>query len=100
DAKRYFDLEFLISFTGTIAFPPKKGALDILAEVAFRAPLNMIMVETDSPYLAPPPHRGARNEPSYVEFVARRLAEIKGVGYEQIAEETTKNAVRLFNLKI
>ncbi len=99
DAERYFDLGFMISFTGIITFPPKKGELDILAEVVKNAPLEKIMVETDSPYLAPPPHRGRRNEPSYVKFVAERVANIKGISFEEAANQTAKNAIALFNLK-
>lgn len=99
DAKRYFDFDFLISFTGTIAFPPKKNEPDILREVVIKSPINMIMVETDSPYLAPPPYRGKRNEPSYVRLIAEHLAKIKNLDFEEITRQTTKNATVLFNLK-
>lgn len=99
DAKRYFDLGFLISFTGTAIFPPKKGQPDILKEVLKKSPLEKIMIETDSPYLTPPPHRGKRNEPSYVRFIAEHLAKIKGIDFEEISRQTTENATVLFNLK-
>ncbi len=98
-AKKYFDLGFLISFTGTIMFGVKKGQPDILREVIEKSPLDKIMVETDSPYLTPPPHRGKRNEPSYVRAVAEHIAKIKSIDFERIAEETTRNATALFNLE-
>lgn len=98
EAKHYFDLGFLISFTGTALFPPKKDQLDILKEVIEKSPLDKIMVETDSPYLTPPPQRGKRNEPSYVRLIAEHLAKIKNLDFEEITRQTTKNATALFNL--
>lgn len=98
DADNYLDLGFLISFTGTITFPPKKGLPDVLGEVVRRVPLDRILIETDSPYLAPPPHRGERNEPSYVRFVAEKIAETKGIDFEAVARQTTSNAKKLFNI--
>ena len=59
------------------------------------APADRILVETDAPYLAPVPHRGKPNEPAFVVFTARKLAELRGVGFEQIAEVTTANWKRL-----
>lgn len=100
DAKKYLDLGFMISFTGTIAFPPRKGQPDISAEVVRNTPLENILIETDSPYLAPPPHRGERNEPSYVKFVAERIAAIKGLDFEEVADSVSGNAVRFFNLPL
>lgn len=99
EAKHYFDLGFLISFTGAALFPPKKGQPDILKEVIEKSPLDKIIVETDSPYLTPPPHRGKRNEPSYVRLIAEHLAKIKNLDFEEITRQTTKNATALFNLK-
>lgn len=98
-AKRYFDLGFLISFTGTAMFGVKKGQRDILKEVIEESPLEKIMVETDSPYLTPSPYRGKRNEPSYVKFVAEHIAKIKELDFEEVSVQTTKNAIALFNLK-
>ena len=62
------------------------------------APLERILVETDSPYLVPQPVRAKRNEPLFVKHVAEKLAEIRDMSFEEIAQATTKNAVRLFNL--
>ena len=61
-------------------------------------PLERMLVETDAPYLAPDPYRGKRNEPSYVEFVARKVAEVKGMDLTKVAEVTTENAMKLFRL--
>lgn len=98
DARKYLDLGFMISFTGTIAFPPRKGQPDISREAVRQVPLENILVETDSPYLAPPPHRGKRNEPSYVRLVAEKIAEIKGIDFEAVARQATSNAKKLFNI--
>ncbi|MCX6811298.1 MAG: TatD family hydrolase [Candidatus Berkelbacteria bacterium] len=92
DAKRAFDLGLLISYTGMITM---RADYD---EVIRYAPLENIMIETDCPFLTPEPHRGERNEPAYVVEVARRIAEIKDVPYFRVAEETTKNAIKLFGL--
>ncbi|PIZ69075.1 MAG: hypothetical protein COY10_02150, partial [Candidatus Portnoybacteria bacterium CG_4_10_14_0_2_um_filter_43_36] len=57
-----------------------------------------IVLETDAPYLAPEPHRGERNEPAYVRYVAEKIAEVKGIGFDDVAKQTTKNARELFNI--
>ncbi|MEM8986411.1 MAG: TatD family hydrolase [Pseudomonadota bacterium] len=82
-----------ISFSGIITF---KKADDVRA-VAEQAPLDRIILETDCPYLAPAPHRGRRNEPAYLPHVAEKLAEIKGVDVEEIAQRTTENFYKLFS---
>ena len=84
---------FLLSFAGTLT---RQG--NALPEVAHIAPLDRILVETDSPYLVPQPLRVKRNEPLFVKHVAEKLAEIRGMTLEQIAQITTANAVRLFGL--
>lgn len=100
DAVRYFGLGFFISFTGVITFPPKKADIgagrELLTDVVAWAPLDRIMVETDAPYLAPVPHRGERCLPQYVKFTAQKIADLKGLVLEQVAEATTANAKRLF----
>jgi TatD DNase family protein len=88
----YLDLGFYLSFTGIITF---KNA-DALREVVREVPLERMLVETDSPYLTPVPHRGKRNEPAYVRFVAEMIADIKALPLEEVAEVTTRNAESLF----
>jgi TatD DNase family protein len=102
-AQEYLNLGFFISFTGIITFKVKEKLAEKqkeLLEVVEKAPIDRIMVETDAPYLSPDPHRGKRNEPLYVEFVARKIAEIKGLSFEEVAEQTTKNAVEFFGLPL
>lgn len=81
-----------VSFSGIVTF---KNAKEI-QEVAAAVPADRYLVETDSPYLAPAPHRGQPNEPSYVRHTAEKLAEIRGIPFEQLARETTANFGRLF----
>jgi TatD DNase family protein len=94
-ARQFIKLNFYIGFTGIITFG--KNA-DSLRQVVKDIPLEKILVETDAPYLAPEPQRGKRNEPAYVEFVARKIAEIKKVDYQEVADITTQNAKKLFNI--
>jgi TatD DNase family protein len=95
-ARDALDLGFYLSFAGPLTYP----ANETLREVAAWAPEDRILVETDSPYLTPPPHRGKRNEPKQVALVTQRLAEACKVSLEHIAEITTQNAVTLFRLPI
>ena len=91
-AKAAIDLGFYISFSGIVTF---KNAKD-LKEVAKQVPLDRMLVETDSPYLAPVPHRGKTNEPSFVRHVAEEVARLKEVPLDAVAEATTKNFFALF----
>lgn len=93
-AREFLDLGFYISFSGILTF---KNA-DLLREVARRLPLEKILVETDSPYLAPVPHRGRRNEPAFVRLVAEALARLKGLSLEEVARATGQNTRRLFGI--
>ena len=100
-AQKYFNLGFLISFTGVITFPPlRRASAATYDEIIKKAPLGKIMIETDAPFVAPVPYRGRRNEPLYVKEVAKRIAEIKGVSYEEIAKTTTQNAIKLFSIML
>jgi TatD DNase family protein len=92
-ARAGLDLGFYISFSGILTF---KNAQD-LRDVAAFVPLNRILIETDSPYLAPAPHRGKTNNPSYVPFVAKQIADIKGLSVEAVAEATSHNFDQLFS---
>ncbi|MBU0540545.1 TatD family hydrolase, partial [Patescibacteria group bacterium] len=100
EAKPLLDIGLHISFTGIITFPPKKSDNPEMHvhSVIERMPLDRIMVETDAPWLAPVPYRGKQNEPSFVCYVAEKVAEIRGVSAEAIAKATTKNAMDFFNL--
>ncbi len=93
-ARDALELGFYLSFAGPVTFPRNTE----LAEVAAWAPADRILVETDSPYLAPPPFRGKRNEPRHVTLIAKRLAGLRGVTDEEIAAMTTRNAAALFRL--
>ena len=90
-AIKILKLGILLSFTGIITF--KNSTLDDVIE---QINLSDIMVETDSPYLTPEPYRGKRNEPSYVYFIAKKIAEIKNIPIEEVINHTTKNALNLF----
>ncbi|MBS1211045.1 MAG: DNAase [Proteobacteria bacterium] len=91
-AKAAMEQGFHISFSGILTF---KNAAQI-KEVAASIPLERILIETDSPYLAPVPYRGKLNEPSYVPHVAAELARLRGISVEEVAEATTENFFRLF----
>ncbi len=93
-AQAVLDLGFHISFTGVLTFKNAKAA-----EIAARLPLDRLLLETDSPFMAPVPHRGKRCEPAYVPLIAEKLAAIKAVSIEEVAEQTTANARKLFRLK-
>lgn len=92
-AARLSEIGFYVSFPGQVTF--KKA--DDVREVCRHVPLERILVETDSPFLAPEPNRGKRCEPSFVVDTARKLAEIKGVSLEELAAVTTENTLRLFS---
>ena len=83
---------FYISFTGVITFRNAAKFPDIIRAL----PKDRILVETDCPFLAPPPHRGELNYPAYVRYQAEKIAEILGVGFDEVEKTTTENAHRLF----
>ncbi|MBA3589809.1 TatD family hydrolase [Methylibium sp.] len=95
-AREALALGFMISFSGILTF---KNATE-LHEVAREVPLDRCLIETDSPYLAPVPHRGKINNPSFVPLVAARLAELKGCSVEAVAEATRRNFESLFNVPV
>ena len=92
-AKAAMDLNFLISFSGIVTFKNAKE----LQQVAKQTPLDKMLVETDSPYLAPVPFRGKTNQPAYVKHVAEFIADLKEIEFEQVATQTTNNYNNLFN---
>lgn len=93
-AKACLDMGFYISFAGPVTF---KNA-ERLREVAAQVPSDRLLIETDSPYMAPEPHRGKRNQPDFVAEVASRLAAVRGVTPDRLAEDCYENASRLFGL--
>ncbi|WHY61908.1 TatD family hydrolase [Cytobacillus firmus] len=93
-AQECVDMNFYISLGGPVTFKNAKKP----KEVADVIPLEKLLIETDCPYLTPHPHRGKRNEPSYVKLVAEQIAEIKGLSTEEVAQATTENAKKLFGI--
>jgi TatD DNase family protein len=93
-AKRALDMGFMISFAGNLTFPKAQQIRDAALEV----PLDRMLIETDSPYLAPVPHRGKRNEPAFVKETARKLGELRGLSMEEIGERTSTNFYKFFKI--
>ena len=94
-AKEYVKMGCYISIPGTVTFKNNKKTREVAKEI----PLEYLLIETDSPYMAPEPHRGKRNDPSLVQFVADKIAQEKGISYEQVCKATKENAKRFFNIK-
>lgn len=109
-AEELLKLGFYLGFTGAITYQKKSVMVTAPASPKFKlgepeifnviknTPLDRILIETDCPYLAPVPHRGERNEPSFVKHVAEKIAEIKGVSFEKIEKATSENAGKLFGI--
>jgi TatD DNase family protein len=95
-ARRALGLGFFISFSGIAAFPRSEG----IQEVAKSVPLDRLLVETDAPFLAPPPHRGKRNEPAFVVDLARKLAALREIGLAEIGAAATANFGRFLRRKV
>lgn len=93
-AKEYIKMGFYIGIGGVVTYKNARK----LVEVAEAIPIEKIVLETDCPYLAPSPFRGKRNNSSYIEFVAEKIAEIKGISYEKVCEITTENAKKLYDI--
>jgi TatD DNase family protein len=91
-AKILLDMGFYLGFDGPITFKNARKAPDVIR----MCPLDRLLVETDSPYMAPVPHRGHRNEPAYVKYVVEEMARLKEISPEEMARITTENAQRLF----
>jgi TatD DNase family protein len=93
-ARSALDMGFMISFAGNVTFPKAQQIRDAALEV----PLERMLIETDSPYLAPVPHRGKRNEPAFVKETARKLGELRGLSADEIGQQTTRNFYNFFKL--
>jgi TatD DNase family protein len=94
-AKECVEMNFYISLGGPVTFKNAKKPKEVAVEV----PFDRLLVETDCPYLAPHPYRGKRNEPAYVKLVAEQIAELRGVTLEEVANQTTANAKKLFGIQ-
>jgi TatD DNase family protein len=95
-AKKCMDLGFYISIPGVVTFDKAKTIQDVVE----RVPLSSLLLETDAPYLAPVPHRGKRNEPSYIIHTAKKVAQIKNISWTEVAQTTARNAMSLFGIEI
>jgi TatD DNase family protein len=93
-ASRALDMGFMISFAGNLTFPKAQQIRD----AALQVPLDRILIETDSPYLAPIPHRGKRNEPAFVIETARKLGDLRGLSLEEVGQRTSQNFCNFFKL--
>lgn len=93
--KEALKLGFYISFAGPVTFKNSKNASEIIELV----PQDKILIETDSPYLSPEPHRGKRNDPRNVRYIAQKIAEVKQIPIEEIAKLTYENTCRIFNVR-
>lgn len=92
--ERFMDLGCLFSIAGPVTFKNGQDHRDAVAKI----PLDRLVVETDSPYLTPHPYRGQRNEPAYVKLTAEKVAEVKGISLDELAQATTQNAKKFFSL--
>ncbi|MFW6306871.1 MAG: TatD family hydrolase, partial [Bacillota bacterium] len=93
-AEKCLEMGFYLAFGGVCTFNNASETREVINKV----PLDRILIETDSPYLTPVPYRGKRNEPKYVRSVAEKIAEIKGLELKDVAEKTTENAIKVYNL--
>ena len=95
-ARQYVKLGAYISIAGPLTFKNNRKTVEVVEVV----PIDRLFVETDSPFLTPVPYRGKRNEPAYVQHVADKIAEIKGLTFKEVADTTRENACRFFNIKL
>lgn len=93
-AREFMKLGFSFSFGGVVTFKNASNVINVISNL----PLEKIMIETDCPYMAPVPFRGKMNEPKFIPYIAEKIAEIKSLSIEEIAEKTTKNAEKMFKI--
>ena len=94
DARRALDLGFHVSIPGTVTYKKNETLRSIVASL----PPDKLLLETDCPFLAPEPLRGKNNEPAYIVYTARKIAEVRGVSFDEICRTTAMNAIRIFGL--
>jgi TatD DNase family protein len=97
DMKRFIEIGVYVSFAGPITYKPKPEICDYIGVIK-ETPLEYILADTDSPYVAPVPHRGTRNEPLYVREIVKKIAEIKGIQEDEVASAIFENAKKLFRI--
>ena len=95
-ATQCLDMGFYISVPGTVTF---RNASDF-QEIVKKLPLEFLLLETDAPFLTPVPFRGKRNEPGFVRYTAQKVAELKKISFEKVAELTTENALKVFGVNL
>jgi TatD DNase family protein len=93
-ARKYLDWDFFLSIPGTVTYPGRHD----LREVARKAPLNRLLLETDAPHLTPAPKKGKKNEPAFVRYTAQEVARIRRITFEEVATATTQNVLQAFDL--
>ena len=93
-AEQLIKMGFYIGFTGTMVFPKSKKLKHIVSEL----PMDRILIETDCPYLTPPPYRGKRNEPAYVQYVAAEIARLRDMDVAEVQRKTLENGKRIFGI--
>ena len=93
-AREYVKMGCYLSIPGTVTFKNNRKTVEVVREI----PLERLMIETDSPYMAPVPHRGKRNEPIYVQYVAEKIAQIKGISVEEVAKATNENTKKAYKM--
>ncbi|MBW2201743.1 MAG: TatD family hydrolase [Deltaproteobacteria bacterium] len=93
-ARKYLDWDFFLSIPGTVTYPGRRD----LREVARKAPLDRLLLETDAPHLTPAPKKGKKNEPAFVRYTAKEVARIRGIAFEEVATATTLNVLQAFGL--
>lgn len=94
-AYQFLALDLYLSISGVVTFKNAKNVKEVVEKV----PLHRLLIETDAPYLTPEPYRGKRNEPSYVRYVAQTIADLKNIDLEELANQTTENAMRVFSIE-
>lgn len=95
DSRKVLDMGFNISISGAVTFHNARKLLEVVSYV----PLDRLMVETDSPYISPEPFRGRRNEPMYLTWITRKIAEIKAISFEEVSRITSENAISSYGLE-
>lgn len=93
-AETFMNMGYYISIPGIVTFSNARQIQDVVR----RVPLNRLLIETDAPFLAPAPYRGKRNEPSYIYYTAQKVANLRGISFEEVLHHTSKNSCQLFNL--